>query len=201
MVMIIVRLLFLTMVYQDTNEKVPCKPIFKIIDDGYIVGILTQTNQFVILSEPAEPIFEDDLQTIEENNLMIVDKLSITDKTTDTSRIEYIRKIRLESSFYNAFRNTMRFLIGEFKNREVRTSIEKIILSPIGYLDKLQQIDTRLRALMHDDVIFSDYLDKELSELGTLSNCYRVADADEDVNMCGDKKFCKIKEGEGEGKG
>ena len=194
---------FLTMVYQDTNEKIPCKPIFKIIDDGFIVGILTQTNQFVILSEPAENIFDDDLQTIEENNLMIVDKLSTMDKTTDSSRIEYIRKIRFESSFYNAFRNTMRFLIGEFKNRELRTSIEKIILSSTSYLNKLQQIDTLLRELMQDDVIFSDYSDKDLSELGTLSNCYKVAGADADANMCGDKKFCKIKEDEGndEGKG
>ena len=39
---------------EDKKElnKIPCAPAFKIIEDELIVGILTETNQFIQLSEP-----------------------------------------------------------------------------------------------------------------------------------------------------
>jgi hypothetical protein len=55
---------FLTNVYADTKGKIPCKPVIKVLEDELIVGILTQTNQFVVLSEPAEDIYGDDLERL-----------------------------------------------------------------------------------------------------------------------------------------
>jgi hypothetical protein len=186
---------FLKGVHTNSKGKIPCNPLFKVSEDGLIIGILTQTNQFVILSEPSQDVFDDDLTTIDGSNLIIADKLSITDKTIDDSRIEYIHKIRFESSFYNAFRNTMRYLIGEFTNRQTRSTIEKIITSPsMLYLDKLQQIDTLLRHLMKDYVIFTDYSHKNLSELGVISNCYMAGTEEKEGNDCSDKKFCQTNE-------
>ena len=183
-------LAFLTNVYADTKGEIPCKPVIKVIEDGLIVGILTQTNQFVMLSEPAEDIYGDDLETVNENNFIIADKIALTDKTIDTERVEYIYKIRLESSFYNVFRNTMRFLIGEFRYRDSRAAIEKIITSPtMIYSDKLKQVDQLLRELMKDHVTFSTYSPEILSELGTITNCY-MSDKDE----CSTKKFCLTKD-------
>ena len=34
------------------KAEIPCKPIFKVIEDGLVVGVLTETNQFIQLSEP-----------------------------------------------------------------------------------------------------------------------------------------------------
>ena len=33
-------------------NRIPCSPAFKIIEDELIVGILTETGQFIQLSEP-----------------------------------------------------------------------------------------------------------------------------------------------------
>jgi hypothetical protein len=183
-------LAFLTNVYADTKGEIPCKPVIKVIEDGLIVGILTQTNQFVMLSEPAEDIYGDDLQTVTEHNFINADKIALTDKSIDTERVEYIYKIRLESSFYNVFRNTMRFLIGEFRYRDTRAAIEKIITSPtIIYSDKLKQVDQLLRELMKDHVTFSTYSPEILSELGTITNCYMPSN-----DECSTKKFCLTKD-------
>ena len=49
------------------NERIPCKPVFKIKEDGLIVGIITETNQFVaVIPEP----------NITEDNLEILDNVS-----------------------------------------------------------------------------------------------------------------------------
>ena len=34
------------------QADIPCKPAFKVIEDGLVVGILTETNQFIQISEP-----------------------------------------------------------------------------------------------------------------------------------------------------
>jgi len=180
---------FLTGVYADTKGKIPCKPVIKVLEDELIVGILTQTNQFVALSEPAEDIYGDDLETVTDNNLIIADRVSLTDQSIDTERVEYIHKIRLESSFYNVFRNTVRFLIGEFRFRHLRASIEKLITSPtLIYLDKLEKVIAKLKELMKDHVEFSEYSPELLAELGTITNCYMAE------NECPNKKFCLTKD-------
>ena len=43
---------FLKMVQDDTSGEILCKPIVKILEDKLIVGLLTETNQFIPLIEP-----------------------------------------------------------------------------------------------------------------------------------------------------
>ena len=47
---------FLNFVVEKTDKKVLCKPRVKVLEDGLIVGIITETNQFIKLSEPAQDI-------------------------------------------------------------------------------------------------------------------------------------------------
>jgi hypothetical protein len=180
---------FLTNVYTDTKGTIPCKPVIKVLEDDLIVGILTQTNQFVVLSEPAEDIYGDDLEKVTDVNFIFADKQSLTDMTIDTERVDYIHKIRLESSFYNVFRNTLRFLMGEFRYRNQRTAIEKLITSPtLLYLNKLEQVIAQLKDLMKDHVEFSEYSPDILAELGAITNCYMAN------SECPNKKFCLTKD-------
>ena len=180
---------FLTTVYKESKGKIPCKPVVKVMEDGLIIGILTQTNQLVLLAAPAEDIYDDELEKMTDTN---ADKMAITDTTIDTQRVDYIRRIKLESSFYNVFRNTMRFLIGEFRYRHIRADIEKIITSStIVYTDKLKQVDQLLRELMKNHISFSIYSPELLAELGTITNCYMAK------NQCKGKEeggFCLTKE-------
>ena len=58
--------------HSSKNCNIPCKPIMKIINNNIIVGIVTETNQFVpVIPEPhtSSPVNEDGQ---DENGLLIV---------------------------------------------------------------------------------------------------------------------------------
>jgi hypothetical protein len=130
---------FLKQLHQDTQEKVPCKPFIKIIEDELIVGILTETNQFIVINPPIQNTIEDELQPIRDLNYMIVDKKVFENNNSqDKERIEYIRRIQLETYFYNAFRNTIRILL----NDPMYQSHKEHILTRINKYQNEQEIET-----------------------------------------------------------
>ena len=149
------------------EPDIPCKPAFKIIEDEHVVGILTNTNQFIQLSKPIRvDEIEDglDIPSINNNNY-IVNKDSTpmvntevdftTQNDIDHERVDYIKKIKLETSFYNVFRNTIRILINDYENLKVREKIEiEMLKEYIIYSEKLKKIDTLLRELVKDKIQF-----------------------------------------------
>ena len=175
----------LTSVHQISKGAIPCKPVIKILEDGLIVGVLTQTNQFVPISPPTQDVYGDDLITINDTNYAVIDKIAITEDGEDTERIEYNKRIRLETSFFNAFRNTIRILLGQFKHRQIREEIETLSQNvDEPYLSKLRQIDRMLRELTRDTIEFTDYDPTVISELSDVTSCYSNRDT------CSAKKFC-----------
>jgi hypothetical protein len=150
------------------NEAaIPCKPEFKIVEDELVVGILTNTNQFIQISEPihVDDINKDlDLPSITDEDYIVnpkdrpmiqTDSQIITQNTTDKEREDYIKKIRLETSFYNVFRNTIRILLNNYDNIKVREKIESEILKEyIIYSDKLENINRLLRELVNNKIQF-----------------------------------------------
>ena len=177
---------FLNYVYKLYSGRIPCKPKLKIIEDGLIVGILTQTNQFVPLSEPVQDTYGDDIPSIQNTNYALIDKSSISGKEEDKERIKYIKNIKLESSFYNVFRNSIKTLLSKFEYKKIRQDIENNINSPtLLYLDKLKNVDKLLRELTQNDIEFSKYSAKILSELNDVTNCHMISD-----DTCKTKKFC-----------
>jgi len=176
---------FLEQVYKETQRQVPCKPMLKVIEDKLIVGLLTMTNQFVMLSEPTQDTFGNDLKSVNNLNYMTTDKTIQTKDTVDDDRVNYIKKIQLETNFYNVFRNTARYLLGQFQHTDIRQEIEEKSSSSQLYLKKLNSIETLLRDLMKDYVTFHDYEESELLRLNTITNCY---------NTCKDKPYCQARE-------
>ena len=178
-------LLFLNSVYNDSKGKIPCKPVIKILEDNLIVGILTQTNQFVPISPPIQDIYGDDLIKLEDSNYAVIDKISITEDKVDNKRIELNKRIRMETGFFNAFRNTIRILLGQFKNIRIREEIESLSLNKdIAYLSKLRRIDKLLRELSFDSIEFTDYQSDVLSEIEDVTSCYNSE------QNCDIKQFC-----------
>ena len=53
----------------------------------------------------------------------------IISNTEDTERIKIIKKIQLETNFYNTFRNTIRILLGRPEYSDLRQEILNIIKS------------------------------------------------------------------------
>ena len=149
------------------EADIPCKPAFKVVEDENVVGILTSTNQFIQLSQPiliSDIPHKLDIPTINNNNYiidsskkpMIQSEVEFTTKTdVDEERVDYIKKIRLETSFYNVFRNTIRVLINDYENVKIREQIESELLKEyIIYSEKLKNIDEYLRNLVKDKIQF-----------------------------------------------
>ena len=88
-------------------------PKYKVVNMEVIVGILTETNQFVpTIPEHTNHLTEmNGIPAIIKNNYQTNindvenDNLLLTEQTQDTERILKVRQIRLESYFYNVFRN------------------------------------------------------------------------------------------------
>ena len=93
--------------YNEISKKytVPFTPKFKVKEDGLIIGIITETNQFVALSKPSEDIYENDLETINDFNDIDIDTKTILSQEEDKERVELVKRIKLESNFFSAFRN------------------------------------------------------------------------------------------------
>ena len=149
------------------EADIPCKPEFKIVEDEHVVGILTNTNQFIQISQPIrlDEISADiDIPSINNDNYiinpkatpMIASEIKITtEQDVDRERVDYIKKIRLESSFYNVFRNTIRILLNDYENVKIRENIEKETTKEyIIYSEKLKNIDGLLRELVKNKMQF-----------------------------------------------
>lgn len=176
-------------VHKISQGKIPCKPVIKVLEDGLIVGVLTQTNQFVPVSPPIQDTFGDDLLIVNDANYAVVDKEVITEDTVDTERIEYNKRIRLETGFFNAFRNTVRILLGQFKHRRIREEIESLSQdTDIPYLTKVRRIDLLFRELTYGSIEFTNYDFSILSQLGDITSCYTAGES------CDVKQFCVTSE-------
>ena len=150
------------------NHLIPCKPAFNVIEDEHVVGILTETNQFIQLSQPY-PLSEvtDDIPELNHSGYLVnnpdhtkEDKLTAdfiitTSNKVDTKRTEYIKKIKLETQFYNVFRNTMRILLNDYENLKMREKIEtELNKKYMMYSHQLKVIDRLIRELVDTKVQF-----------------------------------------------
>ena len=168
---------FLTQLYNRSTKRrtektsdIQCKPLLKVVEDELVVGIITQTNQFVQISEPIPEInikSEQNLPSLKNTSYIIkgdkgdkgIYKSSDTIITTidkvDTERVDYIKKITYETNFYNIFRNTIRILLSDYSNIKIREQIENEIFKDyIIYSQKLIKINKLLNELAEDKIQF-----------------------------------------------
>jgi len=171
---------FLTMVHKDTKGVVPVNPELKILEDEHVVGILTETNQFIQLSNPISissvkdsiPVIKDNNYIVNKNAKPIVSAESYisTSDTIDSERADYIKRIKLETNFYNVFRNTVRILLNDYENITMRETIEKELnASYVLYSAKLHKVIEYIKTLVKDTIVFSDNYDYNL--INSVSTC------------------------------
>ena len=147
---------------------IPCKPIFKIVEDEFVVGVLTETNQFIQLSEPiaeAEIRSAYLIESFRDNNYIVdrkkrpmisSDSIITTSVEVDQERVDYIEKVKYETNFYNVFRNTIRILLNDYENSKIKERIENEILkSYIVYTKKLHLLVALLKELVSDKIQFT----------------------------------------------
>lgn len=186
----------LMFVQKDTDGLVPCAPVFKVLEDEVIVGVLTESNQFVQLSQP-EPVsnVNDHLREFRNNNfvmkpdgknLISSDAILTSSNEVDEERVNYVKKIQMETRFYQAFRNTIRTMLNDPVYNKERTLIEKETSQmAVMYSTKLKSATIMLTKLVGNMVIFvKDYNYNLIKEIHT---CAVITDEDKcraDAPLC-----------------
>ena len=166
-----------------TKNKLLCNPIFKVVEDGLVVGIITETNQFLQLREPEENIIYDELETIDGYNYMDIDESLLLDNRDDKKRIEMVNIIRLENNFYNAFRSTVKQIINKYEHLEFKKELEFLSKDLIPYHKKIEQIQTMIRNFMRPYIDFTQYNKDTLNAINKLTSCVSSRE-------CGEKQYC-----------
>ena len=178
-----------------------CKPNERIVENGYIIGINTETNQLILIDEPIEyfddPSFKD--SESKDKNLIDIDKnkiyadgIILNNSKKDDDRTQYIKKIKLEKMFYDSFRNIIKILINKYENHSIRNEIKNIIEkeNDLLYYDKLEKIIKLLNELCKDNVEFVEHdiniADDIINKIEQQTLCF---------DNC-DKPYCLEKEGD-----
>jgi hypothetical protein len=158
------------------NSKILCNPIIKVFEEEFVVGFLTETNQFIKLSEPEGNIIDDELFPLKEHNHILNNPKQIPSlisttiektKTGDKTRTQIVRNITLESDFFTLFRATVKSLLENRENKlRVMSAIEN---GKLSYKDKLNTIVAILKTMTKDIVIYSNLKENILNQLSVIS--------------------------------
>ena len=163
---------FLAFVSKETKAQIPCLPRINIVDDNHLVGIMTETNQFIEIQPhlpktdiPHAPLGMKPLDTIEYNNPNKVDAEVQTGSKEDADRTKYVRRIQLETEMYTLFRNSMRIMINKIKNMHSKKRLEDIVTHDDGtrtHQDKLREIMRTCREMGDASIHFTQMSDAVL---------------------------------------
>ena len=177
-----------------SNKKILCEPMLKVVEEELIIGILTETNQFVQINPPIANDIEDGLpeyksNSFADNGYIEADKALAVGRNPDITRTSTIKNITLESQFYSAFRSMLRSILNDFVNRKIRTFLVNILDDPsILYKIKLKKVQYVLEYLMNKQVVFEHLEPELLNELQDISVC------GSSTGKCDDKKYCIMKD-------
>jgi hypothetical protein len=143
---------FLTEYYKTTKE-------FRKVVNGekHVIGFLTSTDHFIPIRDPT-PIshISDVLESVEHDNLLVADAEILTSNQVDDERVKYIKRIQLETHFYNVFRNTIRQLLNQPKHFKRREQLKTICDARGGmYTAKLKKVIEMLHLLTDEHIIFA----------------------------------------------
>ena len=182
-------------VKKNTKQTIYCRPKVKVVEEGIVIGIITETNQFiqVNIDENAQLNQDDGIPTITEGNPLVAEKEIATKKqgSIDKVREKYVRNIRLETNFYNVFRNTARIAMNKPENMATKYEIEKILNSPFMiYSNKLSKIVELMKTIMKKYVSFIKYSKDTLKIIGEISGCISSDD-----KTCSSKNYCMKESG------
>ena len=165
----------LLVVKKKTMDKIICEPIFKVMEGPLIIGILTETNQFLMI-DPVIPNIKDGIRTIKDKNYIIADNadkvLSMSSNKHDIKRVKTIQRITLETQFYKIFRSLIRLLLHQIKFKQQKIElIELIENNPrILYKDKLSKVVDILKTISKDQIDFTLVID-DLA-LDSIETCF-----------------------------
>jgi len=161
-------------------------------NNAVIMGFLTNTNQFIQINKPipVSAVNKDHIRIISSNNTLVSDIKTLTTNNVDNVRVDYIKRVNLETNFYNTFRNTIRILFNNYSNSGKRKTIkdasnEKTVL----YKDKLKRVTDLLVDLVGDNIEFVEDFDYKNIIEDDIQTCINSSVDTCDVNPT---SICKV---------
>ena len=127
---------FALLIHKKSNGEIPCEFKLKVVEEERVIGFITETNQFMPISDPFPFKADDELKHVEIGNSVNIDASILPQMSRtgfvfkrDEDRTNDVEKIRLETNFYNAFRNIIRIHLNRFEMMETRNAIEMLFHS------------------------------------------------------------------------
>jgi len=159
------------MALKTQNPKILCEPVVKMMDKGLVVGLLTETNQFIKFSEPKEVSENDGLKTHNiagpKQNPHEIELAIDRSKTEDPERIRVVRNITLESNFFAVYRATIKSLL---EDTEKRKEIVDVIDSPkFSYKEKLEKVKILIDEFTKEVVSYTKMTESVLNHMSDIS--------------------------------
>ena len=177
-------------IYKKSNKQIPCLPKMKVVNDNFIVGIITYTNQFIqtipeaYTAPPLGVEEEADGLIVFDGNTKYYEEFANNEtgemESNDEERLQIVKRIKLESNFYNIFRNTMRIVLNSVVEKDRRLDLLNTINDRrIQYFEKISMIKDKLMYIMEDYVEFSEF---DIGSVDEIIKCFGLT-----------KKSCKEK--------
>ena len=164
-----------------SNGLIKCAPKYNIVEENLIIGILTETNQYIRVLPSVRPSTSD-LQDIEAVDYIEADKAIIGNTEPDQKRIKVIKNIRMESKQYRAFRNVIRELLSHYETRFYKIQIIDMLENlAYSYSQKLAKLVDILKTAVGDTILFeTDITDDDfLKSLELYQKCGAESTSDE----------------------
>ena len=179
-------LLRLRNIQRTTNGMIYVEPKIKVVEDGLVVGILTETNQYIQLSSPEtlENTVAIDgptpLVTLSGSSYLVADKTLATFQEGDKERVETIRNVSLESQFYLMFRSITRITLGKYQLTSIYIKkINQITNDPaLLFKEKIVSLVTVLKEMLKDKV---DFKEMDANTINVLDPLMKKAFTDENT--------------------
>jgi hypothetical protein len=169
---------YLKKLYLESEKRIPCLPKFRVIDREKIIGVLTMTNQFIMLKNPENQDYNDDgLINIDDSHYIHYndEEYENYNKVLTNSEVkeEYnvIDKLKLETYFYNAYYNTLKVAIGDIANLDLRKRLEEVIHNDEIYKDQFLEMKDILDPLIDSLFTFKKYSKDILKEIVEINLC------------------------------
>ena len=198
--------------YKTTKEQleelktmgIPCKPKSKILENTFIVGIKTETNQFVpvlpIENNETDDGLEEEENYIKKNdeenyikkndkeysNEYQLDEYIINNNTRDDAMLKVVKGIKLENNFYTMFRNTLKIILSDKKYKDKKEEMKNIINNKTKtYIENFEILRNKLIELLSTAIEFIETELDTIEDFEELISCFGI-----------DKGSCKSEEGE-----
>lgn len=132
-------------VLADVSDYCPCKPRFKVVDNGMVHGVITQTNAFVPCLQ--EPMIPDELPLYRGR---IEQEYTPLSKHQDTQRIQMYDKMEAEKYCFMAFRREVKYRLN--KTKAVRDEFQQKVNTKSVTEEDVRRILTEYTSVSMEDL-------------------------------------------------